>query len=110
MCAGAGRRSKFRRKVPEAVPASSGVCWCRFWRQVPEAGSGFPVQNGVGPVRVGVGSGGRVRKGSEKVSGGCWCRFRRQGSEGSGGFQRVPVRGGRVRGVWRVPKFRRVLV
>ena len=31
MCAGAGRRRRFRK-----VPQGSGVCWCRFWREVPE--------------------------------------------------------------------------
>ena len=46
MCARAGRRSRFRRKVPEE--GSGG----RFRR--------VPVR--VGPVRAGVGSGGRVGK------------------------------------------------
>ena len=102
MCAGAGRRSRFRRKVPEGsggfrrVPAcggvgsgeGSGVCWCRF-RRVPVCagvGSGgkfrrVPVCAGGGkfrrvPVCAGVGSGGKFRKVPEG-SGVCWCRFRR---------------------------------
>ena len=58
MCAVAGRRSRFRRKVPE----SSG----RF-RKV--------------PVRAGVGSGGRFRKVPEDFGG-----FQRQVPEGSGTF------------------------
>ena len=116
MCAGAGRRSRFRRKVPEGS---------RRFRKVPagvEASSGrfrrVPVYAGVGSGggfrkvpkgwfrKVSEGSGGfwsgRVlvyrfrRQGSEfsggfrrvpKSSGACWCRFRRQGSEGSGEFR-----------------------
>ena len=52
VCAGAGRRSRFRRKVPE----SSGVCRCRFRRKVPEEGSGGRFRRV--PVCAGVGSGG----------------------------------------------------
>ena len=65
MCAGAGRRSRFRRKVPE----SSGECWCRFRKQ---SGRFRRV-----PARAGVG------------------RFRRipgyAGAEGCGGFRRVQI-------------------
>ena len=56
-CMGTGGRA---RKVPE----SSGVCWCRFRRQVPEAGSL--------PVCAIVGSGGRFRKVRESC-GVNWC-------------------------------------
>ena len=34
--AGAGSGGEFRK-----VPESSGVCWCRFWKQVPEGSGGF---------------------------------------------------------------------
>ena len=58
------------------------MCWCKFRRQVPEGSGGFRRV----PARVGVGSGGRVRKVPEA------------------GFRRVPARvgvgsGGRVRKV-----------
>ena len=85
MCAGAGRRSRFRRKVPEGsgrfrrVPACAGVC--------PEAGSGRFRRV---PVCAGVGSGGGFRKVLES-SGVKWCRFWRQVAEGSGRFRKVPV-------------------
>ena len=36
MCAGVGSGSKFRK-----VPESSGVCWCRFRRQLPEGSEEF---------------------------------------------------------------------
>ena len=47
MCAGAGSGGRFRK-----VPESSGVCYCRFRRQVPESSG----------VRCGVGTRGRDRK------------------------------------------------
>ena len=78
MCAGVGSGGRFR-KVPEA----SGVCWCRFRKQVPEGSGGFRCV-------VGVGSGSRVRKVSEGC-GVCWCRFWRQVPEGSAGFRCVLV-------------------
>ena len=61
----------------------SGVCWCRFRRQVAEASSGG---KGRVPARAGVGSRGKFQKiprsrgKFRKVpegSGACWCRFRR---------------------------------
>ena len=72
--AGAGSGGRFRK-----VPESSGVCWCKFRRQVPE-GCRFrnvPESSGVllaqvpetgsgrfrkVPVCAGVGSGGKFRK------------------------------------------------
>ena len=85
------------------MPESSGACWCRFWRRVPEgsgefrreAGSGrflkVPAYAGVGsgdgfrrvPAYAGVGSGGRFPKvpGSSGVK---WCR---SGSRGQ--FRRL---------------------
>ena len=36
MCAGVGSGGRFRK-----VPESSGVCWCRFRRQVPEGSGEF---------------------------------------------------------------------
>ena len=69
---------KFRK-----VPESSGVCYCRFRRQVPE---GFRRV----PVCAGVGSAGKFRKVPES-SGVCYCRFRRQVPEGSGEFRCVLV-------------------
>ena len=36
MCAGVGSGSKFWK-----VPESSGVCWCRFRRQLPEGSGEF---------------------------------------------------------------------
>ena len=108
MCAGVGSGGRFR-KVPEA----SGVCWCRFRRQVPEGSGGFrcvvgvssgsrvrrfrrvPACAGVGSGRfrrvavcAGVGSGGRFRK-VPQGSNVCWCRFRMQLPESSGGFRGV---------------------
>ena len=80
MCAGVGSGGRFRK-----VPESSGVCWCRFRRQVPEGSAEFR--------RVaGVGSGGRFRKVPES-SGVCWCRFRGrlQVPESSGEFRCVLV-------------------
>ena len=59
MRAGLGSGGRFRK-----VPESSGACWCRFRRQVPEGFGGFRIV----PARVGVGS-------------------RRQGSECSGEFR-----------------------
>ena len=79
--AGAGSGGRFRK-----VPESSGVCWCRFRRRVPEGSGGFrrmlakvpeagsgrfrrvPVCAGLGSGRLvpeidsGDGSGGRFRK------------------------------------------------
>ena len=101
MCGGAGRRSRFRRKVPEE---GSGEFRCRFRSRVPEGSGRFRTV----PAYAGVGSGGRFRK----VPKG-WFR---KVLEGSGGFRRVPARvgvgsKGRVR---KVPEgseeFRRVLV
>ena len=104
MCAGAGRRSRFRREVPEGsggsgefrrVAESSGEFWrwCRFRKQVPEGSGGFRQV----PVCAGVGSGGKFRKVPEG-SGACWCRFRRvpaRAGVGSGGrFRSVPARAG----------------
>ena len=77
---------RLRRQVPEA---GSGVCWwCRFRRQVPDGSGGFRCllvyvpEAGSGrfwrvPVCAGRGSGGRFRTVPEG-SGVCWCRFRRQ--------------------------------
>ena len=74
MRAGVGSGGRFRK-----VPEGSGVCWCRFWRQVPEAGSGrFR--------RVPVCAPG---------SGVCWCRFRMQLPEGSGECGLLPWNLGR---------------
>ena len=106
--AGVGSGGRFRK-----VPESSGVCWCKFRRQVPE-GCRFrrvPVCAGVGsggrfrkvpeagsgrfrgvPACAGVGSGGRFRKVPES-SGVCWCRFRRQVPEGCR-FRKVPESSG----------------
>ena len=67
MCAGVGSGGRFRK-----VPESSGVCWCRFRRQVPEGSGEFRC------VLVVLES-----------SGVCWCRFRRQIPEGSGEFRCV---------------------
>ena len=75
MCAGAGRRSRFRRKVPK-VPEGYRVCWCRFRRQGPEGFGGFRCV--------------------------CWCRFRKQVPASCGELRRVPVRAG-VGRFWRVP-------
>ena len=70
MCAG----GRFRiRKVPQG----SGVCWCKFWRQVPESSGGVLVyvpEAGAGrfrnvPVCAGVGCGGRFRKVPEGLAG-----------------------------------------
>ena len=58
--AGAGSGQRFRK-----VPESSGVCWCRFRKQVPEGPGTFRRDSGV-----------------------CWCGFRRQDSEGSREFRR----------------------
>ena len=68
--AGAGSGGKFRK-----VPESSGVCWCRFRRRVPEGSGGFWRV----PARVGLGSG--------KTSGVRWCTF----EAGFRRFWRVPV-------------------
>ena len=68
MCAKKGSGGRFRK-----VPEDSGVCWCRFQRQVPE-GSG---------VCAGVSSGGRFQ----------------QVLEGSGGFRCVCL-GSRGRFGW----------
>ena len=90
--AGAGSGDRFRK-----VAEGSGVCWCRFQRQVPE-GSGESRQV---PVFAGVGSGGKFRKVPEGSG-----RFRK-GLEGCGKFRRVPARagvGGRFRRVLEVPK------
>ena len=124
MCAGAGRRSRFRRKVPEAsgefrrvlvwvpevgsIPEGSG----EFRRQVPEGSGGSRLRSEV--------PGGCWCKVPEAGSGGLefrrvpdssgwfwrWCRFRRQVPEGSGEFRRVPVK------LWcvLVGKFRKVPV
>ena len=68
--AGVGSGGRFRkvpqgwfRKVLEGSggPESSGACWCRFQRQGSESSGGFRRV----PARVGVGSGGRVQRGSE---------------------------------------------
>ena len=48
VCAGVGSGGegsgvcwcRFRRQVPKVLEGS-GVCWCRFWRQVPEGSGGF---------------------------------------------------------------------
>ena len=45
VCGGVGSGGRFR-KVPEGsgrcvVPEGSGVCWCRFGRQVPEGSGDF---------------------------------------------------------------------
>ena len=83
MCAGVGSVEGCRfRKVPE----SSGVCWCRFRRQVAEGSGQFRTV----PMCAGVGSGSKFRKVPES-SGVCWCRFRRQLPEGSGEFWCVLV-------------------
>ena len=66
MCAGVGPGGGFRK-----VPEGSGVCWCRFRWQVPEAGSGeFRYKM----VSVPEASSGRFRKISEG-SGVCCRRF-----------------------------------
>ena len=67
MCAGVGSGGKFRK-----VPEGSGVCWCRFRRQVPEGAGGFRcvllwIPEGCGgfrrvPARAGAGSGGKLRR------------------------------------------------
>ena len=67
MFAGVGSGGRFQK-----VPERSGVCWCRFRRQVPEAGSGGRFRRqvpeaGSGRFRTvslcaGVGSGGNFRK------------------------------------------------
>ena len=72
-CVAVGSAGRFRK-----VPESSGVCWCRFRRQVPEREA----------------SSGRFRKVPAKVPeslGVCWCRFRRQVPEGSGEFRCIMV-------------------
>ena len=56
-----GSGGKFRK-----VPESSGVCYCRFRRQVPE---GFRRV----AVCAGVGTGGRVRKDPESYGVVCCC-------------------------------------
>ena len=90
-------------QVPE-VPGSSGACWCRFRRQVPEGSGEFrykmvsvPEASSERfrkiwrvPVYTGVGSGGKFRK----------------VLEGSGKFRRVPVCAGVGR---RVPEGSREL-
>ena len=82
MCAGAGRRSRFRRKLSE----SAGVCLCRLFRQaIAGVGSGGKFRKV--PVGAGVGSRGKFWKVPEG-SGVCWCRCNRI-PEGSGGFQCV---------------------
>ena len=95
-------------QVPQ-VPKSSGVCSCRFQRQVPEGSGEFHAGVGSGgrfsnvqssgvcflqvpeagfgrfrtvPMCAGVGSGGKFWKVPEG-SGVCYCRFRRQVPEGS---------------------------
>ena len=63
--AGAGSGGRFRK-----VPDGSGVCWCRFRRQLRKVpvpacvgvGSGGRVRKVPVPACVGVGSGGRVQK------------------------------------------------
>ena len=72
MCAGAGRRSRFRRKVPEGsgrfrrVPACAGVGSGGRFRKVPKGWFRKVLEGSGGfrrvPARVGVGSRGRVRK------------------------------------------------
>ena len=74
-----------RKLMGSSAQISSGVCWCKFRRQVPEGSGGLRV-----PVDAGVGSRGRFRNVLEG-SGVKWCRFRRQVPEGSGRFRRVPV-------------------
>ena len=81
MFAGVGSGGRFQK-----VPESSGVCWCRFRRQVPESSGEFRRV----PVSAGVGSGGRFQKVPES-SGVCWCRFWRQVPKGSGEFRCVLV-------------------
>ena len=101
MCAGAGRRSRFRRKVLEGsgrfrrVPACAGVCSRGGFRKVPErvpacagvgSGGGFrkvPESSGVKWCRFRR----RVPESSGESSGVCWCRFRRRVPEGSGEFR-----------------------
>ena len=84
MFAGVGSGGRFQK-----VLESSGVCWCRFRRQVPESSGEFRRVPRV-PVFAGVSSGGRFQKVPES-SGVCWCRFPRQVPEGSGRFRCVPV-------------------
>ena len=66
MCAGAGRRSRFRRKVPEGserfrrVPACAGVGFGGWFRKVPEGSGRFRRV----PVCAGEGSGGGVPESS----------------------------------------------
>ena len=96
MCAGAGS-GKFRCVL--VVPESSGMCWCRFRKQVPEGSGEFRCVAGVGSHRFR-----KVPEGSEefrcvlvhvpwKVAGSG--RFRRVlvcAGVGSGGrFRKVPV-------------------
>ena len=54
------------------------MCWCRFQRQVPEAGRFRRV-----PVCAGVGSGKLWRVPESSAAG--WCRFRRHVAEASCG-------------------------
>ena len=87
MCAGAGRRSRFQREVPE-VPEGSGVCAGggsrgRF-RRVPESSAECRRVPGSSGAGVGL----RFRR-VPASSGVCWCRFQRQVPEGSGGFRKV---------------------
>ena len=82
---GAGSGGGFRK-----VPESSGVCWCRFRRQVPE---------GSGEFHAGVGSGGRFSK--VQSSGVCFLQIR---EAGSGRFRTVPM----CAGVGSGGKFRKV--
>ena len=89
-CAAIGSAGGFRK-----VPESSGVCWCRFRRRVPEGSGEFRREASSGrflkvPAYAGVGSGDGFRKVPES-SGVCWCRFRRQVPEGSGEFRRMLV-------------------
>ena len=71
-CVAVGSAGGFRK-----VPESSGVCWCRFRRRVPEGSGEFRREA----------SSGRFLK----VSGVCWCRFWRRVPEGSGKFRRMLV-------------------
>ena len=93
----------------QKVPESSGVCWCRFQRQVPEGSGGFRCVLAEAssrrfrrvPVCAGIGSGGKFPKFPEG-SGVCWCgvgsggKLRRQVPEASSGgnFRNVPESSG----------------
>ena len=92
VCCGAGSRGKFR-----TGPQSSGECWCRFRRQVPDGSAKFRWVL----VQVPEAGSGRFRKvlAARQVpegSGERWCRLR-------GRFRKVPVSAGAGSGgkLWR---------